>query len=83
MAWGVRGERLLHRLLEQGLQVDGWGGRLGCRGGRSCWSRVRGRALLAEGVEQGLPLPCLVEEILDPRDQVLHAAGQLGVAHVG
>jgi hypothetical protein len=51
MARGVRGERLLHGLLEQGLQVDGWGGRLGCRGGRSCRGRVRRVALLAEGVE--------------------------------
>jgi hypothetical protein len=64
MAWGVRGERLLHRLLEQGLQVDGWGGRLGCRGGRSCWGRLRRLALLAQGVEQRLPLPRLVQNVL-------------------
>src|SRR6266571_1117009 len=73
---------LLHRLLDEDLQVGGWGGRLGCRRGRSCWGRVRGFALLAEGVEVNLPLPCLVEHSLHPWHQVLHAAGQLGVADV-
>ena len=81
VARGVRGERLLHRLLEQGLQVgrDAGPGGLAAPGARG---GVRGFALLAEGVEQRLPLPRLVEEVLDPWHQVLHAAGQLGVADV-
>ena len=60
------------------------GRRVAWRGG--CGTAVgacgRGLALLAEGVEVGLPLPCLVEHILDPGHQVLHAAGQLRIAHV-
>ena len=42
----------------------------------------RGLALLAEEVKVGLPLPCLVEHILHPGHEVLHAAGQLRVADV-
>jgi hypothetical protein len=30
----------------------------------------------------GLPLPCLVEQILDPGHQVLHTTGQLCISHV-
>ena len=71
---------LLHGLLDQGLHVGGW------RRGRRLWDSGlpcrRGLALLAEGVEEGLPLPGLVEDILHPWYQVLDATGQLCIRHV-
>ncbi len=52
---------LLHGLLDAGLQVGGWrGGRL-WDSGRPC---RRGRTLLAEEVKVGVPLSCLVDDIL-------------------
>ena len=77
------GQGLLHRLLNQGLQVgrrahrrDGGGG------GGTAACPAAAVALLAERVELGLPLPGLVDEILHPGRQVLHAARQLGIGHV-
>jgi len=85
LAVGLRGQGLLHGLLEQGLHVGGYAGRR--QGGyrRLRWGSGRrfGRhALLAQGFELGLPLPRLVEEVLHPGDEVLHAVGQLGVTHI-
>jgi hypothetical protein len=75
---------LLHGLLEQGLQVCRDARRRDGGRGRRRHRRLGGHgfALLAEGIKVGLPLPGLVEHILNPWHQVLHAAGQLGVGHV-
>ena len=55
-------------------------------GGRQLWTSglpcVRDLALLTERVEVALPLPRLVEHIVHPRNEVLHAAGECCVADV-
>src|SRR5712691_1134617 len=81
-AGGLCGEGVLHRLLEERLQVSmgAWG--LGIWRDWRSRGRVRRVALLAEGVEQNLPLPGLVKYILYPWHEVLYAAGQLGITHI-
>src|SRR5262249_38197555 len=71
---------LLHRLRARGLQGGGWPG-----GGRR-WDGAlpcaRGRTRLAEEVEVGVPLACLVRASLDLWPQVLHTTGPLGIGDV-
>ena len=77
----LSGQRLLHRLLDQGLHVGRrarwWDGGWRWHRGLPCCCRV---ALLAERVELALPLAGLVDQVLHPGRQVLHAARQLGIA---
>ena len=81
-AGGLLGRQgLLHGLLDAGpagrrvaWRDGGCGTAVGPADAASrCWRR---------SVKVGLPLPCLVEHILHPRHQVLHAAGEFRVAHV-